>query len=122
MIEFTLHPITNAPANPESPLANFCPRPNGSAYVALIAADGHVDKAWALATQSAPALLDLLGAMPLIRDPSQRALMYAKLMPLLDGLPKELKTGTDAKTEADIRLAAMNGQPIRTANSRPYRC
>ncbi len=62
-------------------------------YVALIAADGNVDKAWALALKSASALQDLVNAVPLIRDPSQRALMYPKIEPLIDGLPKELQTG-----------------------------
>jgi putative heme-binding domain-containing protein len=59
-------------------------------YVALIAADGGVEKAWALGTKSVSALNDLVNAMPLIRDPSQRADLYPKVLPLLDGLPKEL--------------------------------
>ena len=42
-------------------------------FVALIAADGGVDKAWALASKSAGSLRDLVDAMPLIRDPGQRA-------------------------------------------------
>src|SRR2546427_65327 len=37
-------------------------------YAALVAADGNADKAWALALKSAPALQDLVSAMPLIRD------------------------------------------------------
>jgi putative heme-binding domain-containing protein len=59
-------------------------------FVTLVAADGNVDKAWALATKSATALQDLLNAMPLIRDPGQRASLYPKVEPLLVGLPKEL--------------------------------
>jgi hypothetical protein len=35
-------------------------------------------------------LKDLVRAMPLIRDPGQRAVLYPKVEPLLDGLPKEL--------------------------------
>ncbi len=59
-------------------------------FVALIAADGKVDKAWTLAVKSVSGLRDLLRAMPLIRDPNQRAALYPKVEPLLAGLPKEL--------------------------------
>ncbi len=66
-------------------------------YVALIAADGGADKAWVLATKSVGALQDLVNAMPLIRDPAQRAGLYPKVAPLLDGLPKELASGSSGK-------------------------
>lgn len=66
-------------------------------YVALIAADANVNKAWAIGVKSAPALRDLVDAMPLIRDPGQRASLYPKVLPLLDGLPKELATGSSAR-------------------------
>jgi putative heme-binding domain-containing protein len=59
-------------------------------YVALIAADGGIDKAWALATKSAEALTDLVSAMPLIRDPGLKANLYPKVEPLLKGLPADL--------------------------------
>src|SRR5207247_4937406 len=59
-------------------------------FVALIAADGNVDKVWALAVKSARSLQDLVSAMPLLRDPGQRADLYPKVGPLLHGLPKEL--------------------------------
>jgi len=59
-------------------------------FVALVAADGNVDKAWTLAMKSVAGLRDLLRAMPLIRDPNQRAELYPKVEPLLAGLPKEL--------------------------------
>ncbi|HTK74869.1 MAG TPA: PVC-type heme-binding CxxCH protein, partial [Gemmataceae bacterium] len=62
-------------------------------YVALISADHSVDRAWALATKSVSALRDLVEAMPLIRDPGQRAALYPKVEPLLAGLPKDLATG-----------------------------
>jgi putative heme-binding domain-containing protein len=68
-------------------------------YVALIAADGNVDKAWALASKSASSLQDLVSAMPLIRDPSQRALLYPKVEPLIAGLPKELTSGDSKETK-----------------------
>jgi putative heme-binding domain-containing protein len=59
-------------------------------FVALIAADGGVDKAWSLAERSVSSLRDLVSAMPLIRDPGQRASLYPKVEPLLHGLPKSL--------------------------------
>jgi putative heme-binding domain-containing protein len=59
-------------------------------YVALIAADGNVDKAWNLAIKSAASLQDLVSAMPLIADPGQRAALYPKVQPLLRELPKEI--------------------------------
>ena len=68
------------------------------AFVTLIAADGGPDKAWDLGMKSAPALQDLLHALPLIRDPNHRASLYPKVEPLLDGLPKELK-GAAAETK-----------------------
>ena len=59
-------------------------------FVALIAADGNVDRAWSRGTESLRSLQDLVNAMPLLRDPSQRAALYPKVQPLLDGLPKQL--------------------------------
>ncbi len=59
-------------------------------FVALINIDGSADKAWTLALKSAAALRDLVSAVPLIADPSLRATLYARVEPLLDGLPKEL--------------------------------
>ncbi|HMF19916.1 MAG TPA: HEAT repeat domain-containing protein, partial [Gemmataceae bacterium] len=67
-------------------------------FVALIAADGNIDKAWQLGLKSVPALRDLVSAMPLIRDPSQRATLYPKVEPLLDKLPKELAQSVKAGT------------------------
>jgi putative heme-binding domain-containing protein len=66
-------------------------------YVALIAADGNVEKAWAVALKSVRALQDLVNAMPLIRDPGHRAALYPKVEPLLKGLPKELDNGSKDK-------------------------
>jgi putative heme-binding domain-containing protein len=59
-------------------------------FVALIAADGSIDKAWELGIGSLKTLQDLVGAMPLVRDPGARASLYPKVEPLLAGLPKEL--------------------------------
>ncbi len=59
-------------------------------FVALIAADGNVERAWELSKKSSRSLQDLVSAMPLIRDPGQRAGLYPKVEPLLNGLPKEM--------------------------------
>jgi putative heme-binding domain-containing protein len=56
-------------------------------FVAKIAADGSVDPAWALASQSPKSLRDLLGAMPIIVDPSVKAALYPKVEPLLVAAP-----------------------------------
>lgn len=67
------------------------------AFVALIAADGNVDKAWTMAERSTKGLVDLLNAMPLIRDPGVRASLYPKVEPLLRDLPGALAaTGSKA--------------------------
>ena len=59
-------------------------------YVATIAADGSVDRTWQEASSSITTLKDLIAAMPLVQDPSVRAQMYSKVLPLLDGLPPSL--------------------------------
>jgi putative heme-binding domain-containing protein len=66
-------------------------------FVALVAADGSVDGAWDLAVKSVGGLRDLLHAMPLLRDPGQRAALYPKVEPLLAGLPKELAGAPQGK-------------------------
>ena len=73
-------------------------------FVALIAADGSVDQAWTLGTQSVQALQDLLGAMPLVRDGNLRASLYPKVKPLLHGLPEI--AGRAGEGEADSRAAS----------------
>ena len=59
-------------------------------FVALIATDNGTDRAWSLSLASTTRLLDLVQAMPLLRDPGHRASLYPKVEPLLAGLPKEL--------------------------------
>jgi putative heme-binding domain-containing protein len=59
-------------------------------YVALIAADGDIDKAWATATKSVGALQDFIAAASMVRDPAARAALYPKVKALLSGLPPEL--------------------------------
>ncbi len=60
-------------------------------YVAMVSVDGKVDAAWDLASKSTSSLRDLLAAMPLIADPSLRAMLFPKVEPLLKGLPDHLK-------------------------------
>jgi putative heme-binding domain-containing protein len=59
-------------------------------YVALIAADGDVEKAWTTATKSVSALTDFVNAAPMVRDPAARGALYPKVKSLLTGLPPEL--------------------------------
>jgi len=66
-------------------------------FAALVVADGGVERVWALGTSSVVALRDLVNAMPLIRDPAQRAALYPKVERLLAGLPKELAPPGDGK-------------------------
>src|SRR5262249_36220518 len=67
------------------------------AYVAVIAADGDADKAWALGNKSAAALQDLVEAVPMISDGALRAGLFDKTAKLLDGLPQELGGGKGSK-------------------------
>jgi putative heme-binding domain-containing protein len=76
-------------------------------FVALVAADSSVDNTWALGLKSARSLRDLVGAMPLIRDPSQRAALYPKVEPLLRGLPRELAASTSKGQSAGARYVRI---------------
>lgn len=68
-------------------------------FVALVAGDGTIEDAWRIASKSVAALQDLVAAMPLVRDPGQRAALYPKVEALLRGLPPELAgTVGDTKT------------------------
>ena len=59
-------------------------------FVALIAADDGVDRAWTLGKKSLRGLQDVVNAMPMIRNPGQRTSLYPRVAELLNGLPKEL--------------------------------
>ncbi len=65
-------------------------------FVALIGADGGVDKAWSLASKSVTSLTDLVAAMPLLRDPGQREALFPRVEPLLRGVPHELASAAPA--------------------------
>jgi hypothetical protein len=75
-------------------------------YVALIAADGDVEKVWGTATKSVGALTDFINAAPMVRDPGARAALYPRVKALLAGLPPEL-----AKTAAGEK--AVTGRYVR---------
>ncbi len=75
-------------------------------YVALIAADVDIEKAWALATKSVSALQDFIIAAPMVRDPGARAALYPKVKALLTGLPPDL-----AKTVE--KGASVKGRYVR---------
>ena len=65
-------------------------------FVALVAADGGIDKAWELATKSVTGLQDFIAAVPMVRDPAARAALYPKVKALLAGLPPELAKTVEA--------------------------
>ncbi|AWM40413.1 dehydrogenase [Gemmata obscuriglobus] len=75
-------------------------------HVALIAADGAVEQAWAAATKSVGALTDFINAAPMVRDPGARAALYPKVKELLTALPPEL-----AKTVAAGK--SVSGRYVR---------
>lgn len=76
-------------------------------FVALISADGDVEKSWALAGKSTAGLRDLVSAMPFIRDPGVRANLYPKVEPLLQGLPKELMAVADKEKTTKGRFVRI---------------
>jgi putative heme-binding domain-containing protein len=65
-------------------------------YVALIAADGDIEKVWAQATKSVSTLQDFINAAPMVRDPAARAALYPKVKALLGGLPPELAKSVES--------------------------
>jgi putative heme-binding domain-containing protein len=52
-------------------------------FVSLISADASAEKAWELAQRSPRNLLDLVSAMPLVRDPGLRQALYPRIEALL---------------------------------------
>jgi len=67
-------------------------------FVSLASIDGSVDQAWKLANRSPKALQDFVSAMPLISDPTLRAALYDRVVPLLGGLPASLAAGGGKST------------------------
>jgi putative heme-binding domain-containing protein len=83
-------------------------------FLALIAADGGVERAWALASKSAGSLRDLVDAMPAIRDPGLRSALYPKVLPLLGGLPEGLGGGSKASKGIEGRYVRVELKGRRT--------
>ncbi|QDU19374.1 PVC-type heme-binding CxxCH protein [Urbifossiella limnaea] len=67
------------------------------AFATMVTRDG-VEPAWNAGMQTVRTLQDLVAAMPLVRDPGQRAELYPKVESLLTGLPAKLKTADAGKT------------------------
>jgi putative heme-binding domain-containing protein len=67
-------------------------------FVSLMNVDGTTDPAWKLASSNVRALQDLVSAMPLVADPTLRAALYDKVVPLLAGLPDSLAAYTGKGT------------------------
>ncbi|HVX14352.1 MAG TPA: PVC-type heme-binding CxxCH protein [Pirellulales bacterium] len=68
-----------------------------AAFAALIGVDGDPGPSWQLATKKVSSLYDLVGAVPLVSDPSLRARLYPLVEPLLRGLPEPLSQGSEGK-------------------------
>ncbi len=83
-------------------------------YLALIAADSGIDRAWTLAEKSAGSLRDMVDAMPAIRDPGQRSALYPRILPLLDGLPKALNGGKSESSGTEGRFVRIELKGRRT--------
>ena len=83
-------------------------------YLALIAADGGADRAWALASKSAGSLRDMVDAMPAIRDPGLRASLYSRVVPLLKGLPEVLGGGSKVSKGTEGRFVRVELKGRRT--------
>ncbi len=77
------------------------------AFVALIAADGSTDKAWAMAAKSLTGLRDLVTAMPLVRDPNRRLSLYPRVAPLVAGVPNELQSSQSNRRQTAGRFVRI---------------
>ena len=66
------------------------PKVRQAVLAALISVDASVEPAWNEAVKSAPALVDFLGALPLVPDAALRGTAFDKVMPLLSSLPPRI--------------------------------
>lgn len=91
-------------------------------FVSLMNVDGNADKAWALAQSSARSLQDFVSATPLVSDLGLRASLYAKIEPLLTGLPEKLAGGNRSKgTSARyVRVELVGNQTLTLAEVEVY--
>jgi azurin/glucose/arabinose dehydrogenase len=62
-----------------------------TALAALMMADGSVDGVWGRATATPVALMDFLGAVPLVSDGKLRGAAFDKLLPLLETFPEPIQ-------------------------------
>jgi putative heme-binding domain-containing protein len=70
-------------------------------YVALMSADRDIGPTWKAAVGSAPSLIDVVEAIPLVPDAALRTSTFDRIHPLLTGLPKELEA--QAKKTPGVR-------------------
>ncbi len=91
-------------------------------FVSLMNVDGNADKAWTLAQSSARSLQDFVSATPLVSDLGLRASLYAKIEPLLAGLPEKLAGGNKGKgTSARyVRIELVGNQTLTLAEVEVY--
>jgi putative heme-binding domain-containing protein len=68
--------------------------------VSLVNVDRSPDRAWELAARSLRGLRDIVEATPLVADASLRAALYARIEPLLRGLPETLATSASGTPAA----------------------
>jgi putative heme-binding domain-containing protein len=82
------------------------------AFVALAATDGNVDAGWQVACRSVRSLDDFVRAVPLLRDPMQRAQLYPRVLSLLHQLPQSLGSKPDdgVRRSAMIAVTSVRGQ------------
>lgn len=78
------------------------------AYAGLIAADGNAEQVWSMANENAGDLPQLLGAMPLVRDPAAREALYPRI--------REQAASPDEATRA-AALEAISYAPGHEADS-----
>jgi putative heme-binding domain-containing protein len=84
------------------------------AYTCLVAADGSVEQAWALASRSAGGLRDFVTAVPTIRDPNQRAALYPRVAGLLEKLPAGVGTDSTGVVGRYVRVELPGKQRTLT--------
>ncbi|MGD9647317.1 MAG: PVC-type heme-binding CxxCH protein [Pirellulales bacterium] len=77
------------------------------ALVALVAADRGADRVWEEVSTRGEGLVDFLAAVPLIRDPNQRAALYPRLEALLTALPAQLAPSASADEEKRGRFVRI---------------
>jgi putative heme-binding domain-containing protein len=81
-------------------------------FVALMTADGTVDRVWMEATKNLRSTHDLVAAVPMLPSVKLRAELYPKIYALLNGLPPQLEGQVKDRAQADqIRLAAIEALP-----------